>query len=90
MQNEERPPVILSSKYLQGKLMEAVISATTSQAQTSRIVRHLAARRGVCQPCEMHLLGSAAGSAGKVTEGQAHFSLKAKSNQCVPAKYSNY
>jgi len=65
--------VNLSSKYLQGELMEAVVSAATSQAQTSRIVRHLSALRGVCQPCEMHLLGSATGSAGKVMEGQARF-----------------
>ena len=82
--------MILSSKYLQDKLMEAEISATTSQTQTAGTVRHLAAQRGVCQPCEMHLLGSAMGSAGKVVERQAHFPWKAKLNQCVPAKYANY
>lgn len=82
--------MILSSEYLQHKFMEAVISATTSRAQTSRIVRHLAARRGACQPCEMHLLGSVMDGAGKVVEGQAHFPWKAKLNQCVPAKYANY
>lgn len=37
-----------------------------------RVVRHLAARWGACQSCEMHLLGSATGSAGKVVEGQSY------------------
>lgn len=82
--------MILSLKYLQGKLMKTVISATSSQAQASRVVRHLSEQWGVCQPCEMHLLGSATSSAGKVLEGQAHFLRKAKFNQCVAAQYANY
>lgn len=80
--------MILSSKYLQGKLTDAGISATTTRTQISMIVRQLAAQRGVSQPCEIHLLASATGSAGKVVEGQVHFPLKTKSNQWVPA--ANY
>lgn len=66
------------------------ISANNSQAQTSRIVGHLAAWWGACQSCEMPLLGSAMGSAGKVVERQGHLPSKAESNQCVPAKNANY
>lgn len=86
-QNEEGPPVTLSSKYLQGKLMDAEISATTTRTQSSMVVRQLAAQRGVNQPCEIHLLAFATGSAGKVVEGQVHFPWKTKLNRWVPAAH---
>lgn len=77
----------LSSKYLQGELMDAEISATTTRTQSSMVVRQLAAQRGVNQPCEIHLLASATGSAGKVVEGQVHFPWKTKLNRWVPAAH---
>lgn len=65
------------------------ISANINQDQTSRTVRHLSTCWGACQSCEMHLPGSAMGTAGKV-EGQRHLPCKAESNQCAPAKNANY